>query len=102
MARVTVHSDVWKDIARELEEDRGIVIHPKQLEEICSGHKELMGEIVADTWGDTQVMDTMADVIARKVTGRDWPTYGEGTDVGREFRHDFNFKGQKHGIRVKE
>jgi len=49
---------------------------------------------------DTVTRETAADVLAKRIVGRSWPTYGDGGEVGKRFFAEFAVKAEEKGYVV--
>ena len=69
----------------------------EQLDQLFGSELALLGEI--RQWGfDTNTNEGVADILARELVGRSWPTYGDGEQARKRFDEEFKAAAAKRGF----
>lgn len=79
----------------------GFALTVEQFRDIIKDYPELENDI-NEYGADTGEREEFMSAFARRVVGRDWPTYGEGQDVHNQFMKDLVVKGLAAGYTLTE
>jgi hypothetical protein len=57
-----------------------------------------------EEWGiyDTETRSVLCNIIAKRLVGRSWPTYGDGKEHNENFFEDLQSAARRHGYKINE
>lgn len=76
----------------------GFPLTDEQFMEIVESDYELAEDVA--TGGDTYNREWFMELLAKKITGRDWPTFGEGGYAFTRFAEKMKINGKAMGYAV--
>lgn len=81
----------------------GVKLTGGQFASLMEKNPELKEQLIKfNSPNDTMDREDMISALAKQVTGRSWPTYGEGTTVYNKFVKDFDAGCRAQGIEILE
>lgn len=70
----------------------GVSLTIEQFEEIMHDNPSLRNQLIRfNSPSDTMDREDLMSAVAVKLTGRQWPTYGDGQEAYDKFINDFKF-----------
>ncbi len=99
MKLVIEDSDI-NDVIAVANDFVGLKLTPFQARTILENNANYASQILDYGAFDTEVRSLLANIFAKQLVGRRWPTYGEGDAVSEKFQKDFEAAATKAGFEV--
>lgn len=97
--KVVIEDDDLEEIHAIVHDWMGLDLTNDQILELIREDDDFLGDYIAHGM-DTCCRESLGSIIARKLVGRDWPTYGEGEQVAAEFHDKFVAAAKNAGYKV--
>ena len=79
----------------------GLLLTEDQFTELMKENPYLEEQLIEfQSPSDTMEREDLMNAVAVKVTGRAWPTYGDGEKVRDEFFREYSEKAKKMGYKI--
>jgi len=79
----------------------GVILTEDQFNDLMKDNPSLVKQLIKyNSPRDTMDRECMMEVLAKRLTGRPWPCYGEGEKVFESFIQVFNENATKQGYKL--
>lgn len=93
--------ELMQECIEVIQDYTGVQLTNQQFGDLLTENPRLNKQLIKfNSPRDTMDRESMIGALAVKIVGRDWPTYGDGAEVYKQFIEDFQTQVRAQGYTV--